>query len=71
MAFRESPIRYIETDDPRLPRRLDAVLREQMDGLKLTVLQGQLEPGEYKFYTGQIQGLQMALDQIEQIIKEL
>lgn len=66
-----SPVRYLEVDDPRLPRRADKALRDKLEGLKITVLSGQLNHDEYKFYTGQIAGIQFALDEIKQIIEEL
>lgn len=66
-----SPVRYLDEDDPRVHRRVDKSLREKLAGLELTVLQGQLDLGDYRFYTGQIAGIKFALDEIARIIEEL
>lgn len=65
------PVRLYVEDDVRLPRRLSTFLKEQIEGLSVTVLDGQLSPENYKFYAGQIAGLRSALEECERIAKEI
>lgn len=67
----ESPVRLYAEDDVRLPRRLATYLKERIESLSVTVLQGQLSHDEYKDFTGQIRGLKAALQECESIAEEL
>lgn len=65
------PVRLYVGDDARLPRRLSHFLQEEIERLSAEVLNGQLTPENYRFYTGRISGLRMALDEAERISEEL
>lgn len=67
----QSPVRLYVDDDSRLPRRLSTFLKGQIENLSLTVLQGQLSHDDYKDFTGQIRGLNTALEECERITKEI
>ena len=67
----QSPVRLYSTDDVRLPRRLATYLKEQIESLSETVLQGQLSADQYKEFTGRISGLKMALNECERISEEI
>ena len=64
MASNE-PVRLYAEDDARLPRLLGKVLQDRIDGLSEAVLNGQLNEQDYRFYTGQITGLRLALSECE------
>jgi hypothetical protein len=65
------PLRLYAEDDARLPRRLDKTLRDKIETLSESVLNGQLNERDYRFFTGQITGLREALSECERIAKEL
>lgn len=65
------PLRIYAEDDVRLPRRLSVFLREQIEALSVTVLDGELAPEQYRSFTGQIRGLKTALDECVRITQEI
>jgi hypothetical protein len=66
-----SPVRLYAEDDVRLPRRLSTFLKDQIEALSTTVLEGGLSQDGYKEFTGQIRGLKTALIECERLTKEI
>jgi len=67
----QSPVRMYVDDDVRLPRRLSTFLKERIDNLSVSVLQGELKADDYRSLTGMIRGFQIALDECERITEEI
>lgn len=64
-------VRFYSEDDIRLPRRLSTFLKEQIEALSVTVLDGELAPEQYRSFTGQIRGLKTALDECTRITQAI
>ena len=64
-------VRIHVEDDVRLPRRLEAVLKEKIDGYTGTVMNGKLKPELYYELTGKVAGLREALQLAQTLAKEL
>ena len=71
LANKAEPVRMYSDDDARLPVRLSKVLQDRIESLSETVLDGQLNEKDYRFFTGQIFGLRQALSECDRIATEL
>lgn len=61
----------IETFDTRFGRKAQELIDRSIEDLKTTVAAGLLEPGQYKFESGKINGLRLALTLMDQAMTEI